>query len=308
MNFLSKPLVSHSFPDGHCVVKLTKPRELLQEAKIMRNCLNDLDRFKDSEIYSLRSPVNLSIANIELRQGLLMQISGPSNDRVEKEFHPHIFKFLNTKGIHPKEVSLKLQLIEFNGSVYNNLEDCVTAFATWSKLNNNAYETPFARHPAVREFLNIFARHGHSAKSNTKKIVSSLFSPIGRSWRSFDNTIDLSGGEITIRCVLLPTALYHLDLYEALERHTFTGFFGSAVGEIVILAKESGTVVYDFSFANKIITPESFNILLDISEMRDAYRQARSYTLERKLTDLQKFSDVNVNLIVSRILENEMLL
>ena len=67
------------FDDDCHIIRLNSTRELLRESFLMKNCLNDLNRYNASMVYSLRDAFDKPHANIEIRKGLLIQISGPEN-------------------------------------------------------------------------------------------------------------------------------------------------------------------------------------------------------------------------------------
>jgi hypothetical protein len=277
------PNSNFSFADGCQVVLLTSVAEYLRESSLMRNCLNDLDRFAASEIYSFRDPSDQPHANIEIRDGLLIQINGPENCVVVKRFHPHLHLFLAESGIPKSDINARLGFIEFDGRAFPQLEKCVEAFAHWAEVETTPEDLPFMRHPTIREFLNIFARHGRSAKEPTRGIVQSLFTPQNKAWRIRGETVEPLPGYIQIQRPQLASALYHLTRYGAVPRAAHDSVFRSAILDITVRALRKPLVVYDLSVENKILTPETFADLLAATETTEAYDQARNFSRTKKL-------------------------
>jgi hypothetical protein len=274
---------SFSFADGCRVVLLTNVAEYLRESSLMRNCLNDLDRFAASKVYSFRDESDQSHANIEIRDGLLIQIGGPENGSVVERFHPHLYSFLAERGIPKSDITARLGFIEFNGRAFPQLEKCVEAFAHWAEIETTPEDLPFMRHPTIREFLNIFARHGRSAKEPTRDIVQSLFTPQIKAWRVRAETVEPLPGNIQIQRPQLASALYHLTRYGAVPRAAHDSLFRSAILDITVRALRKPLVVFDLAAENKILTPEIFADLLAATEMTEAYDQARDIARTKKL-------------------------
>jgi hypothetical protein len=274
---------SFSFADGCRVILLTSVVEYLRESSLMRNCLNDLDRFAASEVYSFRDALDQPHANIEIRHGLLIQISGPENGIVVEGFHPHLHSFLAERGIPKSDITARLGFIEFDGRAFLQLEECVEAFAHWAEIETTPEDLPFMRHPIIREFLNIFARHGKSAKEPTQGIVQSLFTPQNKAWRIRATTEELLPGSIQIQRPQLASALYHLTQYGAIPRAAYESIFRSAIMGITAQALRNPLVVYDLSTENKILTPEVFADLLAATETTEVYDQARNIAQTQKL-------------------------
>ena len=272
-----------SFADGCRVVLLTNIAEYLRESALMQNCLNDLDRFAASEVYSFRDAADEPHANIEIRDGLLIQIGGPENGVVVERFHPHLHLFLAERGIPKSDITTRLGFIEFDGRAFPNLEECVEAFAGWANIETTPKDLPFMRHPTIREFLNIFARHGRSAKEPTRDIVQSLFTPRCKAWRVRTETTELLPGDIQVQRPQLASALYHLTRYGAVPRAAHDSVFRSAILDITAHALREPRVVYDLSAENKILTPEIFADLLAATATTEAYDQARDITRTIKL-------------------------
>ena len=284
MNITSNSLNSDfSFTDGCRVVLLTNVEEYLRESSLMRNCLNDLDRFAASEVYSFRDALDQPHANIEIRHGLLIQINGPENGVVVAEFHPYLHSFLAERGIPKSDITARLGFIEFDGRAFSQLEECVDAFAHWAEIETTPEDLPFMRHPTIREFLNIFARHGRSAKEPTRDIVQSLFTPQDKAWRIRGKTEELLPGDIQIQRPQLASALYHLARYGAIPRAAHESVFRSAIMDITVRALRKPLVVYDLSTENKILTPEVFADLLAATETNEAYERARDNARTQKL-------------------------
>ena len=277
------PNSTFSFADGCRIVLLTNIAEYLRESALMRNCLNDLDRFAASEIYSFRDASNQPHANIEIRDGLLIQISGPENGSVATRYHPHLHSFLAESGIPKSDITARLGFIEFNGRAFPNLEECVEAFAGWAEIETTPKDLAFMHHPTIREFLNIFARHGRSAKEPTRDIVQSLFTPPLNAWRVGAETAVYLPGNIQIQRPRLASALYHLTRYGAVPRAAHDNVFHNAILDITARAIREPRVVYDLSAENKILTPEIFADLLAATATTEAYDQARDITQTIKL-------------------------
>jgi len=277
------PNFTFSFADGCRIVLLTNVAEYLRESALMRNCLNDLDRFAASEIYSFRDATDRPHANIEIRDGLLIQIGGPENGGVAARYHPHLHSFLAKSGIPKSDITARLGFIEFDGRAFPNLEECVEAFASWAEIETTPQDLPFMRHSTIREFLNIFARHGSSAKEPTRDIVQSLFTPPLNAWRVRAETAVYLPGDIQIQRPQLAAALYHLTRYGAVPRAAHDNVFRNAILEITARAIRQPRVVYDLSAENKILTPEIFAYLLAATATTEAYDQARDITRTIKL-------------------------
>ena len=170
------------FKDGCRLVQLSNTAMFLNESQRMGNCLNDLVRFAASEVYSLRDESDRSVANVEIQAGLLIQISGPANEAVAEQYHPHLRLLLEERGIPSGDISARLGFIEFGEHTFPKLEDCTEAFIAWSTQNSSPTVLPFQKHPTIREFLNVFARHGGAAKDSTRKSVADLFTPQPPAW------------------------------------------------------------------------------------------------------------------------------
>jgi hypothetical protein len=277
------PKTSFSFSDGCRIVLLTNVAEYLRESSQMRNCLNDLDRFAASEVYSFRDAAGEPHANIEIRDGFLIQIGGPENGVVVERFHPHLHSFLAERGIPKSDITARLGFIEFADRAFPNLEECVEAFVDWADIETTPEDLPFKRHPTIREFLNIFARHGKSAKEQTRNIVQSLFTPQHKAWRVRAETMESLPGDIQVQRPQLASALYHLTRYGAIPRAAHDSVFRCALLDITARALREPQVIYDLSAENKILTPEIFADLLATTATTETYDQARKFARTKKL-------------------------
>lgn len=291
--FSSKNTVT-SFQDGCFVIQLLETHELLHEAFLMRNCLNDTEKFAASDIYSLRDASGQPRANIEVREGLLIQICGYANNPVDPHFHPHLRSFLSDLGIPTSDVGTRLGLIEFDGNSYYKLDDCVGAFSDWAAENSTPMDLPFMRHPIIREFLNIFAQHGRSAKETTREVVLSLFRPSDCSWRPHNEISENLNRNVEIIEPLLPSALYHLARYGAVPREAYDIVFRDAISDIAVAAGQKPTNFYDLAARNKILTAEAFSDLLIRAGVNEMYEQARQFARTDKLSTLRKALSQNI--------------
>ena len=140
------------FKDGCRLVHLSDTAMFLNESQRMGNCLNDLVRFASSEVYTLRDSSDRSVANVEIQAGLLIQISGPANEAVAEQYHPHLRLFLEERGIPSSDISARLGFIEFGGHTFPKLEDCTEAFIAWSTQNSSPTVLPFQKHPTSFEY------------------------------------------------------------------------------------------------------------------------------------------------------------
>ena len=131
------------FKDGCRLVQLSDTAMFLNESQRMGNCLNDLVRFASSEVYTLRDSSDRSVANVEIQAGLLIQISGPANEAVAEQYHPHLRLFLEKRGIPSSDISARLGFIEFGEHTFPKLEDCTEAFIAWSKKIRRRLYYPF---------------------------------------------------------------------------------------------------------------------------------------------------------------------
>lgn len=278
------PNYSFSFTDGSRIVLLTSVAEYLRESALMQNCLNDLDRFAESEIYSFRDASGHPHANIEIRDGLLIQIGGPENGSVVGRFHPHLHAFLAERGIPKSDITARLGFIEFDGKVFQNIEECVEVFTSWAKIETIPDDLPFLRHPTIRKFLNTFARHGRSAKDPTRAAVQSLFTPKHETWRVKAETIEALQGDIQVLRPQLASALYHLTRYGAVPRDAHDRVFRNAILDITARAIREPKIIFDLSAENRILTPEIFADLLAATETTEAYDQARDIARTKKLS------------------------
>ena len=206
----------------------------------MGNCLNDLVRFASSEVYSLRDESDRSVANVEIQAGLLIQISGPANEAVAEQYHPHLRLFLEERGIPSGDISARLGFIEFGEHTFPKLEDCTEAFIAWSTQNSSPTVLPFQKHPTIREFLNVFARHGRAAKASTRKSVADLFTPQPPAWCLAAST---KCGAI-VQYPKFPTALLHLTRYGAIDAAARDDAFRTAIIDIAAVATREAECVF----------------------------------------------------------------
>ncbi len=269
---------------GFYVIRVSLPRDLLREAQIMGNCLNDFERFADSEIYSLRNSCGRPLANIEIREGLLIQISGPENKCVKQEYLPHLRKFLSDRGIPKDDINSRLGFIEFDGQTFATIDACTDAFAVWCELNTIPCALPFQQHPKIKEFLNIFARYGQSSKNSTRVKVARLFTPNYPAWRDGDQSIN---GNSAICRPRLATALHHLTRYGALPQSTRNTAFRVAIADIAAKAVRQTTIIYDISAENRIFHQDSFADLLELIQVREIYDTARDHARDVKAKALK---------------------
>ena len=270
------------FKDGFRLVHLSDTAMFLSESHRMENCLNDLDRFASSEVYSLRDGSGRSVANVEIRAGLLIQISGPANEAVAKQYHPHLRLFLKERGIPSSDISARLGFIEFGDCTFPNLENCTEAFIAWSTQNTSPAELPFQRHPTIREFLNVFARHGREAKVSTRKSVADLFTPQPPAWCLAERK---KCGAV-IQYPQFPTALLHLTRYGAIDAAARDDAFRTAIIDIAAVATREAECVFDLSAKNRILATDTFVDLLKKTGTQEQYEHARSIAYSEKAVDL----------------------
>ncbi len=270
------------FKDGCRLVHLSNTAMFLSESQRMKNCLNDLDRFASSEVYSLRDESDHSVANVEIRAGLLIQISGPANEAVAEQYHPHLRLFLEERGIPSSDISARLGFIEFGERTFPKLEDCAEAFIAWSTLNSSPVELPFQRHPTIREFLNVFARHGREAKDSTRKSVADLFTPQPPAWCLVAST---KCGSV-VQYPQFPTALLHLTRYGAIDSAARDEAFRTAIIDIAAIATREAKCVFDLSAKNRILTTDTFLDLLKRTGTQEHYEHARSIAYSEKAVTL----------------------
>ena len=254
----------------------------LNESQRMGNCLNDLVRFASSEVYSLRDESDRSVANVEIQAGLLIQISGPANEAVAEQYHPHLRLFLEERGIPSSDISARLGFIEFGEHTFPKLEDCTEAFIAWSTQNSSPTVLPFQKHPTIREFLNVFARHGRAAKDSIRKTVADLFTPQPPAWCL---AVSAKYGAI-VQYPKFPTALLHLTQYGAVDAAARNDAFRTAIIDITAVATREVECVFDLSAENRIFTPETFADLLERTGTQEPYKHARSIAYSQKAVDL----------------------
>ena len=270
------------FKDGCRLVHLSDTAMFLNESQRMGNCLNDLVRFASSEVYSLRDESDRSVANVEIQTGLLIQISGPANEAVAEQYHPHLRLFLEERGIPSSDISARLGFIEFGGHTFPKLEDCTEAFIAWSTQNSSPTVLPFQKHPTIREFLNVFARHGRAAKDSTRKTVADLFTPQPPAWCL---AVGAKYGAI-VQYPKFPTALLHLTQYGAVDAAARNEAFRTAIIDITAVATREVECVFDLSAENRIFTPETFADLLERTGTQEHYKHARSIAYSEKAVAL----------------------
>ena len=102
---------------------------------------------------------------------LLIQISGPANEAVAEQYHPHLRLFLEERGIPSSDISARLGVIEFGSTHSLNSKTVLKRLSrgvrkilrriTLSKTPYNPYFT-------------VFARHG-GGKGSTRKTVASVY-------------------------------------------------------------------------------------------------------------------------------------
>ena len=270
------------FKDGCRLVHLSDTAMFLNESQRMGNCLNDLVRFASSEVYSLRDESDRSVANVEIQTGLLIQISGPANEAVAEQYHPHLRLFLEERGIPSGDISARLGFIEFGEHTFPNLEECTEAFIAWSTQNSSPTVLPFQKHPTIREFLNVFARHGRAAKDSIRKTVADLFTPQPPAWCL---AVSAKYGAI-VQYPKFPTALLHLTQYGAVDAAARNDAFRTAIIDITAVATREVECVFDLSAENRIFTPETFADLLERTGTQEPYKHARSIAYSQKAVDL----------------------
>ena len=270
------------FKDGCRLVQLSDTAMFLNESQRMGNCLNDLVRFASSEVYTLRDSSDRSVANVEIQAGLLIQISGPANEAVAEQYHPHLRLFLEKRGIPSSDISARLGFIEFGEHTFPKLEDCTEAFIAWSMQNSSPTELPFQKHPTIREFLNVFARHGRAAKDSIRKTVADLFTPQPPAWCL---AVSAKYGA-NVQYPKFPTALLHLTQYGAVDAAARNDAFRTAIIDITAVATREVECVFDLSAENRIFTPETFADLLERTGTQEPYKHARSIAYSQKAVDL----------------------
>lgn len=271
------------FDDGCRLIRLSETATLLRESRRMENCLNDLERFAYSEVFSLRDASDHSVANVEIRAGLLIQIAGPANRAVPERYHHHLRQFLLELGIPSSDITARLGFIEFGKRTFSSVEGCSEAFIEWCSQHSSPSELPFQRHPIIREFLNVFARHGRAAKEPIRKKVEALFTPEPPAWRQADG----AKSDAVVRHPRFPTALLHLTRYGALDSTARNDAFRTAILDISAIATRNAEKIYDLGAENRIFGPEAFADLLERTGTREQYEQARSYACSEKAAALQ---------------------
>lgn len=274
---------THIFEDGCQLICISEPLDLLHESCLMGNCLNDLDRFAGSEIYSLRDPHGRPVANIEIRSGLLIQIAGPQNNAVTTNYHSHLRTFLTKRNIPQNDINMRLGFIEFNGQTFTTIDTCTDAFIEWCRQNSTSEVIPFQRNATIRTFLNIFARHGRSAKHVTQEKVAELFSPIAPGWCDDNPTVIK---HIVIRRPRLPTALHHLTRYGVLLPNARNKVFRAAISNIAKTAMLTQNTIYDICAENRIFRRDTFANILEESGTSEIYDAARTYARKEKIKNL----------------------
>mgnify|MGYP001177066598 CR=1 FL=1 len=270
------------FKDGCRLVQLSDTAMFLNESQRMGNCLNDLVRFASSEVYTLRDSSDRSVANVEIQAGLLIQISGPANEAVAEQYHPHLRLFLEKRGIPSSDISARLGFIEFGEHTFPKLEDCTEAFIAWSKKNSSPTVLPFQKHPTILEFLNVFARHGGAAKNSTRKSVADLFTPQPPAWCLSAST---KCGAV-VQYPKFPTALLHLTRYGAIDAAARDDAFRTAIIDIAAVATRESECVFDLSAENRILTTDTFVDLLKRTGTQEHYKHARSIAYSEKAVAL----------------------
>jgi len=273
----------HIFEDGFQLICISEPLDLLHEARLMGNCLNDLDRFAGSEIYSLRNPNGRPVANIEIRARLLIQIAGPKNKAVTARHHSHLRTFLSKKGIPQNDINMRLGILEFDGRTFTTIDSCTDTFIEWCRQHSTPEVIPFQRNAKIRAFLNIFALHGRSAKQITQEKVTKQFTPIHPGWRDEKPTMIEN---IIIRRPRLPAALHHLTRYGALRWDAGKGVFKAAISDIATTAMLTPTTIYDIGAENRIFSRDTFADLLEEIGTCEIYDAARTYARKEKVKNL----------------------
>lgn len=289
--------IQHVFEDGFRIVRLNSDKALSNEAQAMKNCLHDSERFAASEIFSLRDQSNKSLATIEIRNGLLIQVKGRANSILTPQHHPYLRSFLENRGIPSSDISSRLNLFTLNGKTYGSLTDCVHAFSSWAD-EQDLSSLPFMRHPTIREFLNIFARFGRDADEELRAIVVSYFRPDSLTWRHHEVTKLPAPLSIRICQPQFPGALFHLSRYGAVPREVVVDTYRNAISALLDHAIETPTNFYDIAARNPILSPEVFDDILRrtetekrFDEVRHRLREIKRPAIQRALKILQALSN-----------------
>tara|TARA_B100000676_G_C18019651_1_gene811816 strand:- start:10 stop:1470 length:1461 start_codon:yes stop_codon:yes gene_type:complete len=276
-----------SFDDGYRIVHLDTVTAFLRESKLLRNCLHDVDRFLGSEVLSLRDPDNHPHAAIEFRNDLLIQVRGFANSALRQKYHPYLLAYLTDRGVPESEIIARLGLIDFNGEAHLDIDHCVQAFSNWVVTLQYPDEVPFMHHKTIREFLNIYARYGKSARAKTREVVISHFKPRRRFLRNRLASEKRVPGDVQVFHPKLPGALYHLARYDAVPQETIEYVYRKAIRQLLDRAASDANAVYDVGAQNKIFSNESFGDLLATTGMFETYHETRERIRDAKLAAIR---------------------
>jgi len=277
---------AYLFDDQFRIVRLRRAAAFVREAKLLKNCLHDVDRFAAADVYTLRDGASKPHAAIEFVDGLLMRIKGSANSVPRPKYHPYLTAFLQSRGVPRSEIIARMHLIDFNGGTYPDIDRCCDAFLSWADSLPSPREIPFMRHPTIREFLNVFAKHGRNAEDGTRAAILGRFRPRGTGWRLRAAPDGLLPGALQIHCPQFPAALLHLARYDALPRKTVVRIYRDAISGILEQAGRRRDRLFDLQARNGILTPETFADLLAATGLGEAYEKARRHAKAWKIDAL----------------------
>ena len=95
--------------------------------------------------------------------------AGFANSALRQKYHPYLLAYLTDRGVPESEIIARLGLIDFNGEAHLDIDHCVQTFSNWVMTLQYPDEVPFMHHKTIREFLNIYARYGKSARPKPRK-------------------------------------------------------------------------------------------------------------------------------------------
>ena len=272
-----------SFDDGYRIKHLNTVMAFLRESKILRNCLHDVDQFLGFEVLSLRDPDNQPHTAIEFRNDLLIQIRGRANSALQQKYHPYLLAYLTNRGVPESEIIARLGLIYFNGEAHLDIDHCVQAFSNWVMALQYPNEIPFMHQKKIREFPNIYARYGKSARPKTREVVISHFKPRRRFlWNRLASDKRVPG-DVQVLHPKLPGALYHLARYDAAPQDTVEYVYRKAIRQLLDRAASDANSVCGVGAQNKIFSNESFGDLLAKTGMFETYHETRERIRNAKL-------------------------
>lgn len=276
------------FDDGYRIVELACRRAFEREGRLLRNCLHDTDRFRASSLYALRDADDRPHVAIEFQGRLLVQVKGYANSTPRPKYHPYLTDFLRLMRVPDSEINCRLGLIEMNGTVYAGIDDCIDGFACWAGRLPQPGELPFLRDPKIRNFINVYARHGRRAGPVARRTVLDLFRPRGRGWRNHPGTDSPLPGGIRLWHPRLPSALIHMARYDAVPESVVIEVYGAALAEIIDRAEAEPGCLYDFLAENRILGDGLLPEILEAVGLESRYAAARKRACRVKLAAIER--------------------